>query len=115
MNLVPLLEILSEALHSGASTQAVITMYDNLVSQFGSEHDVLFRASIEKIQTLFGVTIAEGIQKVRERTIRIEPGYDNTYGVVKIWDPSLRSGQAVSGQIGLEEMQKSKDQLGFEF
>lgn len=106
VNLVPLLEILSEALASGTSTQAVMSMYDGLISQFGSEHEVLLRASLEKIQTNFGVTIAEGIQKVRQRQIHIEPGYDNTYGIVDIW-----SKRASSGSETVEE----KPQLGFEF
>jgi PHP family Zn ribbon phosphoesterase len=106
VNLVPLLEILSEALNSGTSTLAVVAMYDNLVGQFGSEHEVLLRAPLEKIQSQYGVTIAEGIQKVRERTINIVPGYDNTYGVVEIWPPAQRA----SGPEG-----KEKPQLGFEF
>lgn len=106
VNLVPLLEILSEALASGTSTQAVTAMYDGLISQFGSEHEVLLRASLEKIQTNFGVTIAEGIQKVRERQIHIEPGYDNTYGIVDIWSKRFSS--------GIEKI-REKSQKGFEF
>ncbi len=103
VNLVPLLEILAEALASGTGTQAVTTMYDNLVSQFGSEHEVLLRSPLEKIESAFGITIAEGIQRVRERAIHINPGYDNTYGVVEIW------GKAE------ESLTEKKPQLGFEF
>ena len=106
VNLVPLLEILSEALNSGTSTQAVTTMFDNLVSQFGSEHEVLLRAPLEKIESQYGVTIAEGIQRVRERAINIIPGYDNTYGIVEIWD------KASAEKANKKE---EKPQLGFEF
>ena len=106
VNLVPLLEILSEALNSGTSTQAVTTMFDNLVSQFGSEHEVLLRAPLEKIESQYGVTIAEGIQRVRERAINIIPGYDNTYGIVEIWD------KACAEKANKKE---EKPQLGFEF
>jgi PHP family Zn ribbon phosphoesterase len=56
------------------------------VGQFGSEHEILLRSPLEKIQTIAGVTIAEGIERVRNRQIHIAPGYDNTYGVVEIWD-----------------------------
>lgn len=107
VNMVPLLEILSEALNSGTTSQAVTSMFDNLVSQFGSEHDVLLRASIEKIQSLYGVTIAEGIEKVRKRQIHIEPGYDNTYGKVEIW------GKSVSEQNDYNT--QKKDQPGLTF
>lgn len=105
VNLVPLLEILAEALNSAVSSQAVMTVYDELVATFGSEHEVLLRASIEKIQSLAGITIAEGIEKVRARSINIAPGYDNTYGIVKIWSEDPK--KAVS--------QEKKDQLGFKF
>lgn len=104
VNLVPLLEILSEALNSGVATQAVITMYDSLISQFGSEHEVLLRAPLEKIQSLHGMTIAEGIEKVRQRAIHIEPGYDNTYGIVEIWAKDTE-----------HKKQEDIPQLGFEF
>jgi PHP family Zn ribbon phosphoesterase len=98
INLVPLLEILSEALNSGVSSQAVQNAYDNLISQFGSEHEILLRSPLEKIQTLSGVTIAEGIQKVRERNIHINPGYDNTYGVVEIWGNSTKYQQEIKSK-----------------
>lgn len=107
VNLVPLLEILSEALHSGTTTKAVMGVFDNLVSQFGSEHEVLLRASLDKIQSLTNVTIAEGIQRVRERTINIHPGYDNTYGVVEIWDKPRNTRNT--------ENSKTDDQLGLKF
>lgn len=106
VNLVPLLEILSEALNSGVSTSAVMMMYDNLVNQFGSEHEVLLRSPIEKIQTLSNVTIAEGIEKVRKRQIHIAPGYDNTYGEVEIWDQNNESKKPTQPQ---------KPQKGFGF
>lgn len=107
VNLVPLLEILAEALNSGVTTQAVTTMYNNLVTQFGSEHEILLRSPLEKIQTAAGVTIAEGIQRVRERNISINPGFDNTYGVVEIWGKNAAS----EGKSAV----RKKPQMGFEF
>lgn len=105
VNLVPLLEILAEALNTSTGTQAVLSMYDMLIMTFGSEHEVLLRAPIEKIESSVGVTIAEGIRKVRERDIHINPGFDNTYGIVEIWGKDAAKNK--------EEDKKS--QLGFEF
>lgn len=85
VSLVPLLEILSEALGAGQQTSTVMTLYDQLVSQFGSEHVVLFRIPLEKLREVAGAAVAEGIVKVRSRDIAIEPGFDGEYGVVKIW------------------------------
>ncbi len=107
VNLVPLLDILSEALNSGVGTQAVVSMYEQLIMTFGSEHEVLLRSSIEKIESTAGITIAEGIQKVRQRDIHIDPGFDNTYGVVKIW--------GAQGAVKGKESDDKSSQLGFEF
>lgn len=103
VNLVPLLEILAESLNSGVSTQAVLEMYDSLVVNFGSEHEVLLRAPIEKIATLTNTKIAEGIEKVRGRDIHIIPGFDNTYGVVEIWEKEAKKGSKIDEkkQLGL--------------
>lgn len=86
VSLVPLLEILSECLHSGVSSITVLTMFDRLVNHFGSEHEVLFRVLIPDIRSVAGDRVAQGIEKVRARSIKIEPGFDGEYGKVAIWN-----------------------------
>jgi uncharacterized protein (TIGR00375 family) len=86
VSLVPLLEILSESLNSGVSSATVLTMFDRLVNYFGSEHEVLFRVPTIEIQRVGGDRVAQGIQKVRARDIKIVPGFDGEYGKVVIWD-----------------------------
>lgn len=85
VSLVPLLEILSEALNSGTSSQKVIAEFDKLVSHFGSEHEVLFRVQLDDLSKVTAPKVVEGIKKVRNRDIFIKPGFDNTYGIVSIW------------------------------
>lgn len=105
VSLVPLLEILSEALEGGVGTAKVISMFDRLVSNFGSEHEVLLRVQIEKIRDLAGNKVSEGIKKVRSRDINIDPGYDGEYGKVSIWNKE-----------GKEEMHdKEKRQMDLSF
>jgi len=86
VSLVPLLEVLSEALEAGVGTATVLTVFDRLVSLFGSEHEVLLRTPLEKIRDTAGAKVAEGIAKVRVRDISINPGFDGEYGKVSIWN-----------------------------
>ena len=104
VSLVPLLEILSEALHGGVSTAKVLTVFERLVVHFGSEHEVLFRVPIEKIRDLAGDRVAQGISKVRSRNIYIDPGFDGEYGKVAIWDEEKE-----------EENKEEKTQMGLSF
>ncbi|HVZ66654.1 MAG TPA: endonuclease Q family protein [Patescibacteria group bacterium] len=102
VSLVPLLEILSESLHSGVSSQVVISMFNNLVNHFGSEHEVLFRTQIDEIRGIAGVKTAEAISKVRSRNIAIDPGYDGEYGKVAIWnDEDEEQNKIDKSQMGL--------------
>ncbi len=101
VSLVPLLEILAEALHSGVATDKVLTIFDRLVNHFGSEHEVLFRVPIIDIRNVAGARVAQGIERVRARNIKISPGYDNEYGRVEIWNEEEESSKAeIKKQIG---------------
>ena len=86
VSLVPLSEILSEALESGVTSKKVLDQYLVLVSTFASEFNVLLKADIEQIANLASPKIAQGIEKVRAGDIVVEPGYDGKFGVVKIWN-----------------------------
>ena len=83
--LVPLLEILSEALIAGVGSQTVINVYEQLIHSFESEFNVLLKTEIADIAKMAGQKISEAIQKVRSGDIFIKPGYDGVFGTVKIW------------------------------
>lgn len=104
VKLVPLAEILAEALESGFSTQTVLNKYDLLIEKFGSELRVLLESEPEDIAGIVGDKIAEGIKKVRNGEIVIEPGYDGVFGTVKIWPNSTKTTES-------EEEKQEKEQM----
>lgn len=100
--LVPLLEVISEAVSSGVSSQKVVKLFDTLIAQCGTEHDILMRTPLETIEKVAGSVIKEAIQKVRTRDIVIEPGFDGEYGKVQIFEEKKD-----------EEKEKPQLDLGF--
>lgn len=86
VKLVPLNEIVAEALFSTVSSQKVKMLYDELCKKFESEMNILLKTPVTDIEREAGPRVAEGIDKVRRGNIVIAPGFDGQYGVVKIWD-----------------------------
>lgn len=81
---VPLLEILSQALEKGVSSQAVKNKYDEMIKIFGTELEILIKIPILKIKK-WDEWIGEAIEKVRKGEIYVKPGYDGIFGEVRIW------------------------------
>ncbi len=110
VKLVPLLEVLAEALSSTTASQKVRKTYDLLVETYGSEMAVLLKTEILTIEKLVGRKIAAGIKKVRTGDISIMPGFDGEYGKVKIWP-----GSTLDSNVEEEPSLNSTVQLGLEF
>ena len=83
-NLVPLEEVISEAVGKGTGTKKVDEEYWRLIKKFGNELAVL-HAKKEEIELVSGERIADGVSRMREGKIRVIPGYDGVYGVVDVF------------------------------
>jgi PHP family Zn ribbon phosphoesterase len=59
--------------------------YEKLIGEFGNEFAVLLDANSEALQQATLPEIAEGITRVREGRVRIEPGFDGEYGKIQIF------------------------------
>jgi len=88
--LVPLQEILAEALEIGVASQKVEMMYEQLIVKLGGEFKVLLKSSLEEIKGVAGDRVAEALAKVRKGNIVVKPGYDGVFGEVKIWSGESR-------------------------
>lgn len=83
--MVPLLEIIAEALGTSTASVKVQAMYFRLTDEVGTEFSILLEKDMESIAHIGGEKIAQAILRVREGKLHIDPGFDGVFGVVKIW------------------------------
>ena len=84
-SIVPLKEIIGEALGVGSGTKGVNIEYQKLISAFKSEFNILLDVSFESLKEVISSNIVEGIKRAREGKVSISPGFDGEYGKVKIF------------------------------
>mgnify|MGYP001604436781 FL=1 len=84
-NLVTLDSIIGEALDVGKATKSVKKEYDKLIKTFQSEFNILLDAPIKEIALASKPEIAEGVDRMRQGKLTIQPGYDGEFGVIKIF------------------------------
>jgi len=84
-SLVPLEEVIAEALGVLPGAKQVSFEYQNLIKKVGNEFKVLLEASEQELNEATLPEIATAIKRVREGQVAVEPGYDGVYGKVKIF------------------------------
>jgi len=62
-----------------------------MLATWGSELEILRRATIEELAKNFGPMIAEGIRRVRMGEVSLNPGFDGQYGRVSIFTKKEKS------------------------
>ncbi|MBT5872411.1 MAG: UvrD-helicase domain-containing protein [Candidatus Latescibacteria bacterium] len=89
-SVIPLPEIIGEALQVGPGSKKVAIQYDRLLSKLGNEIQILMDVPLEDIQSACGDVIAEGVDRMRQGMVHIAPGYDGEFGKVRIFDEGER-------------------------
>jgi len=96
-NLIPLEEIIAEALNVGRDTVVVRNEYLKLCRQFSSEFEVLIKTPFEALKDATQEKIAQGVVRARQGEVTINPGYDGEFGTVRIFPEE----NAAEPQLGL--------------
>jgi len=97
-NLIPLDEIIAETKGVNKGSVAVERDYRSCLAKFGTELEILLRASREDLQKNLPLRIAEGVLRVRDGKVNIKAGFDGEYGIVSIFGEE-------------EKQKKSEEQL----
>lgn len=89
-NLIPLSELIAEAVGVGPLTKTVQKEYNKLINAFGTEFDILLNIKKGDLQNVANFVIAESITRMRDGKVSISPGYDGEYGNIKIFKKGER-------------------------
>jgi uncharacterized protein (TIGR00375 family) len=94
IKLVELDKIIAESMNIKSRQSAKVKQeYDNLIKKLGNELNILNNIDIKEIKKISNPMIAEGIKRVRQGKLIIEPGYDGLYGKVKIFSDEEKKGK----------------------
>ncbi len=96
-NLIPLEEIVAEAMGVGRDTVGVRNEYLKLCRTFGNEFEVLLNTPVNELKNSTQEKIAQGIERARLGNVIINPGYDGEFGTIKLFEQSTPA----ESQLGL--------------
>jgi uncharacterized protein (TIGR00375 family) len=91
-SLIPLSEILSSLIGGSAGSKKIMEAYNQLVSAFGNEFNVLLKAPYPDLLKLVKEKAALAIMRNRDGRLKIQPGYDGVYGKPVFDTPMKESG-----------------------
>jgi len=104
IHLIPLAEIITKAVgQQNPFTQTVNKRWNELISAFGNEINVLLDVHIEDISRVTAPAITEAIQAFRENKFIIHPGGGGQYGTIEL----LKEGEILTVSLGPVDKQTS--------
>jgi len=98
-SLIPLEEIIADALGQSVGTVEVEKEYKNLIEKFGNEFNVLINTPRSDLEAATLPEIAEGIIRAREGKVYIQPGYDGVYGKIRIFQKGEQKNVSKQGTL----------------
>jgi uncharacterized protein (TIGR00375 family) len=88
-SIVPLQEIIGEALGRGKATKGVQAIYGKMISEM-PEFRILLDVPYAELERFAPKEVVEGIRRVREGKVAVDPGFDGRYGTVTIFSEKER-------------------------
>jgi uncharacterized protein (TIGR00375 family) len=93
IHLIPLEEVIAEALGVRVGTKAVEAEYERLVERGGSEFQILLSATPDELASFVPARTLEGIIRMRQGKVSIIPGHDGVYGKISLF-PEKKEGES---------------------
>ncbi|MCJ7681020.1 MAG: endonuclease Q family protein [Candidatus Aminicenantes bacterium] len=99
-NLIPLNEIIGQAVEKTAGCRSVRDLYFRFIHEFGNEFTILMETPNDDLKRISPDRIAEGIDRMRRAKVRIIPGHDGSFGRINLFNSEAEE-QEDAGQLTL--------------
>jgi uncharacterized protein (TIGR00375 family) len=99
-NLIPLNEVIAEAIEKTAECQSVWDIYFRLIAEFGNEFTILTEVPIAELGRFHPDRISLGMERMRKGAVKIVPGHDGFYGKISLFEKE-KDAEESSGQLKL--------------
>jgi len=93
IHLIPLEEIIADAMGVRVGTKSVENEYERLIEGGGSEFQILLDATPEELASFVPPKILEGIVRMRQGKVSIIPGHDGEYGKITLFPEKKDEGE----------------------
>jgi PHP family Zn ribbon phosphoesterase len=100
IHLIPLEEIIAEALDVRVGTKSEEAEYERLIERGGSEFRILLDATPDELASYIPAAILDGIVRMRQGKVSIIPGHDGVYGKINLF-PERKEGETSKEQLKL--------------
>jgi DNA helicase II / ATP-dependent DNA helicase PcrA len=104
--LLPLSEVVAQALGTGPGSLRVQALYTDLIGKLGPELSILWSMPLDYISLHAPNVIVEAIRRMRLGEVGIQAGYDGEYGKVQLFERSER--EFLLGQENLLNLKSLK-------
>ena len=99
-NLIPLNEIIAQALDKTSECQSVWDVYFHFIHEFENEQKVLTETSIEDLRRISPERVSLGVERMKKGAVKIVPGHDGCFGKISLFDDKTLEEEA-QGQLKL--------------
>jgi len=99
-NLIPLNEIIAEACQKTPECQSVWDIYFRFIHEFGNEQKILADVAVSELRRIPPEKVGRGIDHMRKNLVKILPGHDGFYGIVRLFEEE-EDQAAAGGQLSL--------------
>ena len=89
-SLLPLTELLAEALGVSSTSKRVRAAYADLLGKLGSEFSILRERTPEEVERAGGFLAGEALRRLRAGRVTRLGGYDGEYGTISLFAPGER-------------------------